>query len=183
MFGRLFTRQLSYQQRRIPRSALLQGPVTLDVLSKDSIRPYGLSESKSDIDALKASLAESVSGLDDSLLLQVLTHKSYAGGLPSHNEKLAFVGRQFFPVSVLTQRLSTKSDPAQALEALNFNLSNFASKNGLEKLIYWNTKGKAGAVASDKISSGSVYALVGAILLKKGEKAAHEFAKKVVELN
>ncbi|AOW06774.1 ribonuclease-III-like-domain-containing protein [Yarrowia lipolytica] len=185
MFGRLFTRQLSYQQRRIPRSAILQGPVTLDVLAKDSTRPYGLSESKKEIDALKSSLSDSVSGLEDSLLLQVLTHKSFAGGLPSHNEKLAFVGRKFFPVSVLSHNLSKEasSDPVKALESLNFDLSGFAAKNGLEKLVYWNTKGVTNATPSSKITSGSVYALVGAILLKKGEKAAHEFAQKVVQQN
>ncbi|KAG5363665.1 hypothetical protein CJU89_2841 [Yarrowia sp. B02] len=180
MFGRLFIRQLSYQQRRIPRSAILQGPVTLDVLAKDTIRPYGLAESKKDIDALKTSFSDSVSGLDDSLLLQVLTHKSYAGGLPSHNEKLAFVGRKFFPVSVLT---SASGDHVKTLEELNFDLSGFAAKNGLEKLVYWNTKGLTNAQPSAKITSASVYALVGAILLKKGEKAAHEFAQKVVQQN
>ncbi|KAG5362283.1 Ureidoglycolate lyase [Yarrowia sp. C11] len=185
MFGRLFTRQLSYQQRRIPRSAILQGPVTLDVLAKDSTRPYGLKESKKDIDALKTALADSIKGLDDSLLLQVLTHKSFAGGLPSHNEKLAFVGRKFLPVSVLTHNLckGAQGDSVKAMETFNFDLSPFAAKSGLERLVYWNTKGVANAAPSAKITSGTIYALVGAILLKKGEKAAHEFAQKVVQQN
>lgn len=187
-------RHLSYQQRRIPKSAILQGPVTLDVLSKDPKRPYGLAESKKDLDSLRqsASLSGSLAGLDDPLLLQILTHKSFAGGLPSHNEKLSFVGRKFFPLAVHLQgqeklgaaadassKFSAAVEVEQQMERVE-DLSEFASKAGLQKLIYWNTKGVDGAEPSRKISSESVYAIVGAILLKKGEKAAHDFAKLVV---
>lgn len=90
--------------------------------------------------------------LPDELILQVLTHKSFAHGLKPYNENLAIIGRHFLRLQTFIHATSQKSENPSALNGVNFDVSlskiaNLLSatpvtsqvcrSTGLDKNIFW----------------------------------------------
>lgn len=61
--------------------------------------------------------------LPDDLILQALTHKSFAHGLKPYNENLAIIGRHFLRLQTFIHATSQKSENPSALNGVNFDVS------------------------------------------------------------
>ncbi|CCH59821.1 hypothetical protein TBLA_0B10040 [Henningerozyma blattae CBS 6284] len=131
-------------------------------------------------------------GLTNDLLLQIFTHKSFAHGQKAYNEKFQLLGTHFlkYYTSVYTvTQVSNDQDQNQ----LKFNrlgslrskllidktvLSKFIELRKLNEFIFWKLRNPLKDLSyngSDKVYSSVITALVGGILLTKGDKKAIEF--------
>ncbi|ODQ80132.1 hypothetical protein BABINDRAFT_161116 [Babjeviella inositovora NRRL Y-12698] len=132
--------------------------------------------------------------LPDEVVLQVLTHKSFAHGNKPYNDKLAYIGSRFLNNFLSIREASTSSTNAHAVNGLNFDVLGspidkslaspatrylFAKAHNLNKVLFWAARDatidnphRSGEV---KITNDVVCALVGAVLLQKGEAVAQTF--------
>lgn len=126
--------------------------------------------------------------LPDELILQILTHKSFAHGLKPYNENLAIIGRHFLRLQAFIHATSQKSENPTALNGVNFDvsLSNIAAllsatavssevcrSAGIDKNIFW--KAPNDQVKADTVYAKTIDALVGAILMRFGQNRAQQF--------
>lgn len=61
--------------------------------------------------------------LSDDLILQALTHKSFAHGLKPYNENMSIIGRHFLRLQTLIHATSQKSENPTVLNGVNFDVS------------------------------------------------------------
>lgn len=134
--------------------------------------------------------------LDDSLVLQAITHKSFAHGKKPYNEKLAVIGREFLRLQSLAyavnnDKTGTGAGAQRLVNGLNFDAHRssaarqlYASQTGYElckragidRSIFWKNAGD-GASGEVTVFSRCIAALVGAVLLRHGEKKAGQFVQ------
>lgn len=163
-------------------------------------------------DKVRSSLNLSQYGinLSNDLILQCLTHKSFAHGSKPYNEKLSLVGSQFlkYYTSVYSLRskelLSQVNDSKfqQSINGLNFtNLGTQASKlliskkttsdfikhKQLDTLIFWKKRDPLKAEqfnGEHTVFSSVLNAIVGSILMMNGPKKTAEFIEaELLDLN
>lgn len=133
--------------------------------------------------------------VDDNLLLQCFTHKSFAHGKVPYNEKLFIMGSHFLKIqaSVYSIKSNKAKDKDTLINGMNFNtlgstmskqilseykLVQFMESLGLKELIFWkkrNVNENNDFNGEPKIVSSVLNSLVGAILLTNGEKKASSF--------
>lgn len=133
--------------------------------------------------------------VDDNLLLQCFTHKSFAHGKVPYNEKLFIMGSHFLKVqaSVYSIKSNKTTDKATLINGMNFNtlgstmskqilseykLTKFMESLGLKELIFWkkrNVNENNEFNGEPKIVSSVLNSLVGAILLTNGVEKTSSF--------
>ncbi|ODV97973.1 hypothetical protein PACTADRAFT_73627 [Pachysolen tannophilus NRRL Y-2460] len=134
--------------------------------------------------------------IPDDLLLQVITHKSFAHGSKPYNEKLSVIGFQLLKYYTSFYSISSPTNSKFAINNLNFDclgslvskfiiheecLAKFIKSKNINQIIFWK---KASPLDEDPRTNGenAVYskvtsALVGAINLFHGTTKAQEFIK------
>lgn len=131
--------------------------------------------------------------MDDRLLLQCFTHKSFAHGKVPYNEKLYIIGSHFLKVqaSIYSVKLIDPNNTNMLINGMDFStLGSYESKKlfsesklfnimeslGLHKLVFWKKRDFNGTRifnGEPKIVSSVLNSLIGAILLTNGlEKAS-----------
>ncbi|SCU83435.1 LAME_0C05182g1_1 [Lachancea meyersii CBS 8951] len=139
--------------------------------------------------------------LSDDVILQCLTHKSFAHGGKPYNEKLALVGAQYlkFLASVFSLKLPVPLSPVAAqntqkpINGLNFtNLGSQGSKlliskkttaevikkRQLDSFVFWKKRDPIQSAAYNgetAIYASVLNALVGGILLTNGPEKASQY--------
>lgn len=136
--------------------------------------------------------------LPDSLVLQTITHKSFAHGLKPYNENLAIIGRHFLRLQTIGHAIASPSQNPGSVNKINFDAScakisallsatpataKVGRLAGLDKSIFWKSPNSADSSiqqpqpASDLVVAKTVDAIVGAVLMNKGQFVAEQFVK------
>ncbi|ANZ77145.1 BA75_03711T0 [Komagataella pastoris] len=159
-------------------------------------REYGVTDGN--IGHLKQYLQTTQTGKysipDNELLLQILTHKSFAHGLKPYNEKLSVIGFQLLKLQSSVHVISKPSDSPYALNGQNFDclgslltksignhksLARFAKEKQFDQLVFWKKRDPTledpATSGEDTVLGKTVLALIGAINLTHGKKVATEF--------
>jgi large subunit ribosomal protein L15 len=130
--------------------------------------------------------------LPDSIILQAITHKSFAHGKKPFNEKLAILGNQFMRVNTFMHAVSTTSSNPNAIAGLNFDislrvlellsstsvLSEVCRIVGIDKDIFWRNprpSQPSDRTGENTVCAKTINAIVGAVLLHHGEQKAKDF--------
>lgn len=128
--------------------------------------------------------------LPDDLLLQTVTHKSFAHGLKPYNESLAILGRHFLRLQTIGYAVSQPSQSPSAVNGHNFDVATakisalmsatpvtakVGRLAGIDASIFWKSPNES--KASDLVVAKSVDAIVGALLMNKGQFVAQKFVK------
>ncbi|CAN6646358.1 large ribosomal subunit protein mL57 [Trichomonascus vanleenenianus] len=149
---------------------------------------------KATLEPIKTFLGEEYT-LPDDLILQVLTHKSFAHGKKPFNERLANLGRDFLRLHTFGFAVSHKpSASSHAVGEFNFDieprilelmssttvLSQIARQLGVEKSLFWKNPYPTQSPernGENTVCAKSISAAVAAVLLHHGEAKAHAFVK------
>ncbi|VVT49293.1 mitochondrial 54S ribosomal protein mL57 [Magnusiomyces paraingens] len=135
--------------------------------------------------------------LPPELVLQVLTHKSFAHGLKPYNENLAIIGRHFLRLVTVRYASQQESSNPGAINGHNLDValarisslmsgtpvtSELCTRLGIDKHIFWKDPSipegsSRSAPVSATVRAKSIDALVGAILLKLGQFKAQTFVE------
>ncbi|VEU22489.1 DEKNAAC103473 [Brettanomyces naardenensis] len=168
-----------------------------DILTSNG-RKYELNEEN--LKPLKEYLGEDYK-LPDKLLLQVITHKSFAHGTKPYNERLSFLGEELLKLSASKFVLGKKqvtSGYKFSVGDLNFDslgslthrlivtdrvLSEFASAKGIDKVFFCKVAlpQQSSSVTETKnykpkaMYSTITSSLVGAVALQHGKSTAERF--------
>jgi large subunit ribosomal protein L15 len=130
--------------------------------------------------------------LPDDLILQAITHKSFAHGKKPYNEKLAMLGREFLRLQMSAYAVSVKNNNPHAINSNNFDISpapveilsssaalcEVCKMTGIHNSIFWKKRSQElPSKESGEITvfGRCIHALVGAILLRHGESRARSF--------
>lgn len=128
--------------------------------------------------------------LPKELILQVLTHKSFAHGLKPYNENLAIIGRHFLRLYTISHAVNQKNNNPQAVNGLNFDVATskisalmssstvtsiLCRRLGIDKQIFWKDPSDTYSEVPDKVCSKTMDALVGAVIMKLGQQKAQKF--------
>ena len=135
--------------------------------------------------------------LPDSLILQCLTHKSFAHGSVPYNEKLQLLGTQFLKLraALFSMREGTSS-PKGGINGLDFaalgsarnktavskkNIGKTAKRANIDDVVFWKMRdvergGKYNG--EDAVLSSVLGAIVGAILTTNGPEVAATYVDK-----
>lgn len=126
--------------------------------------------------------------LPDDLILQTLTHKSFAHGLKPYNENLSIIGRHFLRLQTFIHATGAKSENPNTVNGSNFDVTQAKIVNllsatsvtskvcidtGISKNIFW--KAPNDSVKSDTVYAKTIDALVGAVLFHFGQHKATQF--------
>lgn len=126
--------------------------------------------------------------LPDDLILQVLTHKSFSHGLKPYNQNLAIIGKHFLRLETTSYAVKQESANPSAINGINFDVclskisnllsataatSQLCKNTGIAESIFWKAP-KVGD-KSNTVYATTINALVGAVLLKRGQHAARSF--------
>ncbi|KAJ2644974.1 54S ribosomal protein L3 mitochondrial [Coemansia sp. RSA 1694] len=120
---------------------------------------------------------------DSSVMEQVCTHKSYAQGRASHNERLEWIGKRALNLFVGEHLVATYPNLApealQDVQHASFGMSSLAEVGrhfGMQAAMRWEPVSReAPAVGLTKVLGKAVQALVGAIYQRQGAAAARAF--------
>ncbi|KAL6941266.1 hypothetical protein ACO0RG_002393 [Hanseniaspora osmophila] len=129
--------------------------------------------------------------LDESLVLQCLTHKSFAHGLKPYNEKLSVMGYHFIKYFAIVKDM-TKLQNSENVNNKNIIGSAFSKKvlsnevlnkvfeqHQLQDLVFWKKRAldhnEGNFNGEFTVHSTCLKALVGAILLKNGQDKTSQF--------
>lgn len=128
--------------------------------------------------------------LPDEVILQTLTHKSFAHGKKPFNERLANLGRIFLRMHAF---IYASSQGGPVGQGYNFDIDNkmvdLLSSNPvlaqvcrqarIDQSIFWKRAyQQSGAMSgADTVAAKTIDALVGAVYVEYGEKKAAEFVK------
>lgn len=176
---RSLTRSVGYLHAQPTRvRGLVRDPATF--LQSPCGKPYDIQT----VTPLKTFLGSEYA-IEDNVLLQVLTHKSFAHGSKPFNEKLAVSGSHFLKYksaihSVNTEKGLSALGSAESRKVLSNNvLSGYVKQHGFADVMFWK---KRDALITDEIKSGEVAvragvleALIGALLLTRGKDVAEKF--------
>ena len=141
--------------------------------------------------------------LPNDVILQCLTHKSFAHGSLPYNEKLQLLGSQFLKLRAAVYSLGNTSqnqNVGQSLESAQFNvngcnfnnlgsqhskqmvsrktISDMVRRNNLQDLVFWKMRDpvKPGAYnGEDRVFSTVIHSLVGALLITNGPEKTARF--------
>lgn len=158
-----------------------------EILSADGVQ-YGANEStlkniKEYISNLK--LSENIE-LQDDILLQIITHKSFAHGSKPYNSQLSFLGEQILQLVSTKYILKESNNSLLPIGSLAHRimwsdklLAKFAESKGLDNVFFCKKAlpgGKIDKLYKPKgIYSTITSSLIGAITSKYGLKVAEEF--------
>lgn len=161
-----------------------------EVLSSDGFS-YGATEEnlsalKNYLDNLK--LSQKIE-LSDDLLLQLLTHKSFAHGSKPYNAQLSFLGEQVLQLTATTHVSKQSKDKLAAIGSFGHRLlwsdkflASFAENKGIDAVFFCRKAlpgGKIDKLYKPKgIYSTITSSLIGAITAKYGKNMAGEFIEK-----
>ncbi|CCK72356.1 mitochondrial 54S ribosomal protein mL57 KNAG_0J02770 [Huiozyma naganishii CBS 8797] len=168
--------------------------------------PYGLKYGSVDKDSYQdrikslLHLKELGIELEDSLILQCLTHKSFAHGIVPYNEKLNVLGTQYlkfklacFSVDPNNAEPSKSGNSVSLVNGRNFDrlgskwsrnlisdglIYKFIKKSGLRKLIFWKMRNPDASYMENgepKILSTALNSLLGAMLITNGPGKTDRF--------
>lgn len=133
--------------------------------------------------------------IDDDLMLQVLTHKSFGNAIKPHNEKLSAMGSKVLnlytakyvidrpntsEMAVNGKNLDSLGSPMAKELAARTAVGIFAKKTKLNSVMFWTSYNhdlsfeRSGDL---KVSAQMVYAMVGAVAYIHGKAAAEEFVR------
>lgn len=160
-----------------------------EILSSDGIS-YGYGENNSNISVLKNYL-ESLNlskklEFDNDLLLQILTHKSFAHGLKPYNSQLSFIGEQTLQLIATKYVLNQSNNELTAIGSIGHRLlwsdkllAYFAQDKGIDSVFFCKKAlpgGKIDKLYKPKgIYSTITSSIIGAITCKYGKSIAEEF--------
>lgn len=160
---------------------------------------YG--ESEENLSNLKKFLGEEYK-LPNNIILQVLTHKSFAHGLKPFNEKLAIFGSHFLKYKASLYAIKTEDDLSSKYAVNGFQIEQLGTPKSKELIstrvaaefirsvakigdsIFW--KKRDPLITNPKVSgeesvfARSLEALVGAILLQHGKSKAEKFIDEIL---
>ncbi|KAH3686445.1 hypothetical protein WICPIJ_002625 [Wickerhamomyces pijperi] len=173
------TRSVGYlhaQPKRV--RGLVRDPATF--LQSPCGKAYDIQSTSS----LKTYLGEEYA-LDDNLLLQVLTHKSFAHGMKPFNEKLSVHGSQFLKHKSAIHTVNSEKG-ISALGSLESRktlstdiLAAFVKQQGFADVIYWKKRDDSitdpTQSGENSIKAGVLEALIGALLVTRGAGVAEKF--------
>lgn len=167
-----------------------------EVLSSDGVK-YGQSEET--LKPLKTFLADKNVSLPDDLLLQIITHKSFAHGSKPYNEKLSYFGEEILQLTSSKSVLAHESNSDFAINKINFDglsslahrlilsdkfLASYAKSKGIDSIFFCRKalpNGKQDKLYQPKaIYSTITSSLIGAIALQHGKKKAEEFIEQEI---
>lgn len=192
----LLRQQLASAGQRRTLVVVRNGQTTVRGLKKDEAlymkNPHGIEyPGNAETFAPLQELLSSEYALPEELMLQALTHKSFAHGKKPYNERLAILGKQLLRME--TSRATAQSAAQGTQESINGHnfdvneraiellsssptLSQVCRLAKLEKSIFWRPAdtGKGGEAT---IYSTSLSAVVGAVLLQHGAEKAIEFIR------
>lgn len=182
------------QQRNVVfvRGQRVQGLIRdpSEVLSSDGIsyssNIENISSLKNYIESLN--LSKKIE-LSNEILLQILTHKSFAHGSKPYNANLSFLGEQILQLSATKYILEKSSSKLDAIGTLTHRLmwsdkllAKFAESKGIDTVFFCKKAlpgGKIDKLYKPKgIYSTITSSLIGAITAKYGKKLAEEFVEK-----
>ncbi|KAG7702050.1 hypothetical protein KL948_000506 [Ogataea haglerorum] len=168
-----------------------------DIFTVKGIR-YGLTEEN--LKPLKTFLQSKLQGkyeLPDKLLLQIITHKSFAHGTQPYNARLSYFGRELIQLSAAKYAITRSTNNEYAINNLNFDslgsytqglmktdrlLKEYAVANNLDAVFFRRLALPSGREDDNykpkAIWSTLTASLVGAIASQHGKKAAEEFIEK-----
>lgn len=144
--------------------------------------------------------------LDEEVKWQTLTHKSFDHGRRPFNDRLALLGRRILELQtslLLLQQpspspsadsdpyiynhpsltgLSNLTVPAKTSLVNKERLAQLGKTYGLDKVVRWRPKqsGRMGSSGQDVVLAQTVYAVVGAVALRKGGDVAGRVARERV---
>lgn len=200
---RMILRSLQVRQTRnvvFARGERVRGMIRdpEDILTSQGHK-YGITQEN--LKPLKEFLGDDYK-LPDKLLLQVITHKSFAHGTKPYNEKLSFLGEELLKYTASKYAIGTGSKAtnydfsvgnynfdslgslAHRLMVTDKTLSEFAADKGLDKVFFCKVAVPQGSqekgVKPKAMYSTITSSLVGAIALQHGKKAAEKFIEESV---
>ncbi|SMN20445.1 similar to Saccharomyces cerevisiae YLR312W-A MRPL15 Mitochondrial ribosomal protein of the large subunit [Maudiozyma saulgeensis] len=130
--------------------------------------------------------------LSDEIILQCLTHKSFAHGKVPYNEKLYLLGAQFLKLRTSIHSLKN-GNSTNLINGMNFtNLGNITNKSlnskknitklikiaGIDDIIFWKMRdpsGNAKINGEDRVIHTVLNSLIGAILTTNGTQIATQY--------
>lgn len=134
--------------------------------------------------------------INDDLILQVLTHKSFGNGIKPHNEKLSAMGSKLLSLFTAKKCIAAPQTTNElAINGLNFDvlgstisrelsgrltLGLFARNSKLNKIMFWKpyTDGVNFESSGElKVGAQMIFALIGAVNFVHGKKVAEEFIR------
>lgn len=133
--------------------------------------------------------------LNDDLILQSLTHKSFAHGKKPYNEKLAILGKELLRLEASFFAVSQQSSGSNGSRVghANFDISpntlevlcsvtaiaEVSKRAGIANSIFWKKRAEIAAEKSGEITvqAKSIVALIGAILVTQGQAKACDFIR------
>lgn len=190
-----FANKIQYRQTRsivFVRGQRVQGLIRdpSEILSTDGVS-YGATEEN--LGALRnylnsLQLSQKIE-LNDELLLQLITHKSFAHGSKPYNAQLSFLGEQVLQLTATTYVSKQSSDKLAAIGSLGHRLlwsdkllAAFAESKGIDKVFFCKKAlpgGKVDKLYKPKgIYSTITSSLIGAITAKYGKNIADEFIER-----
>lgn len=133
--------------------------------------------------------------IPDEMALQVLTHKSFAGGMKPYNEKLSVLGSKLTNLFLGKYVLEQKTQNDTAINGNNVDvlgtpiakelggrmaLGVFAKKLDLNRVMFWKSYNHLLSFEASgelKVSAQMVYAMIGAVAFVHGKTAAETFVR------
>ena len=190
---RLTFTQQQKQQRSIVfvRGQRVQGLIRdpSEVLSSDGVKYGAESDNLTPLKNYLSSLNLSTKiELSDELLLQIITHKSFAHGSKPYNAHISFLGEQILQLCA-TKHVIGQSKSLDAIGSLAHRimwsdklLAAFAESKNIDK-VFFCKKALPGGNIDKLYKPKSIYStitssLIGAIASKYGKHAAEEFIEK-----
>lgn len=191
------TRSLTYLHKGPRVRGLLRDEAEYLVSPKGAT--YG--ESEENLSSLKKFLGEEYK-LPNKLILQVLTHKSFAHGLKPFNEKLAIFGSHFLKYKASIFAIKPENELSSNISVNGFQLEELGSakskglisnKTSAEFIrsvakigdsIFWKKRDplitNPNVSGENSVFARSLEALIGAILLQHGKSKAEKFIDEIL---
>ncbi|CAB4253008.1 similar to Saccharomyces cerevisiae YLR312W-A MRPL15 Mitochondrial ribosomal protein of the large subunit [Maudiozyma barnettii] len=130
--------------------------------------------------------------LSDEIILQCLTHKSFAHGKVPYNEKLYLLGAQFLKLrtSIHSLKNGNSSNPINGMHFTNLgemsnktlsskqNITNLIKNAGIDDIIFWKMRDPTGTSklnGEDRVIHTVLNSLIGAILTTNGSQTATKY--------
>lgn len=182
-------------QKSFQRSVFMQSRLGIrkdpaQVLAVNSGHQY--EQSETNLHHLKSFLLDKYA-ISDDMALQVLTHKSFAGGMKPYNEKLSVLGSKLANLFLGKYVVEQTTNNETAINGMNLDvlgspmakelgsrmsLGVFAKKQDLNRVMFWKSYNHLLSFEASgelKVSAQMMYALIGAVAFTHGKSAAEKF--------
>lgn len=184
-------------QKSFQRSVYVQSRLGIrkdpaQVLAVKSGHKY--EQSETNLQRIKSFLLDKYA-IPDDMALQVLTHKSFAGGMKPYNEKLSVLGSKLTNLFLGKYVLERETQNENAVNGKNLDvlgspiakelggrtsLGVFAKKLDLNRVMFWKSYNHLLSFEASgelKVSAQMVYAMVGSVAFIHGKTAAETFVR------